>query len=644
MTEHIASTIASLLNEEIVLLNSNASLDATVNETTTAASEASAMLNLILNATVSTTVNVTVNAATVVTSVATVQVSHGFSTASICILMFLCILAITENVFTCYLIFTNKILHTATNTFVFSLCTTDMLCAGVLIPIAVFYKGSIAYQYLAAISVFTYASNLTAVTYERLISITKPLRYRSIITRRIALRITIAAWAIPVIYCLVPLAWETNLFSLEHKIFVIIALLIFLVFPLFFICFVYIRILVEVHRLLKEGRHLVVYSFEAENQTAPDSLFKRLRDWSLEACRLRCQTRKGGAQGIKHETSQRMNDDSNEDSSCTCKTDPYASSLAQESPCIPRCHKNQKFAVSSATQKCEREKSCSDNHLQIDGKSRSPNIGIMKLRTQSEHADDDVNMHNDDVELKVLKECNQAPVIPQANSKHLEINAVAKGNANAASIAKEEDSLEEHHVVQNTADGANVVLSTTATTGTTADEEMPLTDEQGPFLQQVNDAKDGSEICNDDVTEGENNAEIQMIRNNATLKEETDEACYGCLTKKAKQNVNKECSKPKSGRRRRSFRRRQMFDEIKASTAFAGVAFTYMFTWIPVIYMTTMDAISKSHMIPQTIDKVNIWTIAINAAIDPLFYALILRNFRKVIKKNFKKARNRHKI
>ena len=77
--------------------------------------------------------------------------------------------------------------------------------------------------------------------------------------------------------------------------------------------------------------------------------------------------------------------------------------------------------------------------------------------------------------------------------------------------------------------------------------------------------------------------------------------------------------------------------EMKSSFAFAAVAFTYMFTWLPVAYMTFMVIIGQPHKVPSSLAHVNIWTIAINGFIDPLIYALLLRDFRKTLKKLIKR-------
>ena len=526
---------------------------------------------------------------------------QGLSTASVTFLMVLCCLAILENIFTCYLIYANAILHTATNIFVFSLCITDMLCAGVLLPIAVFRKESYAYLYLAAITVFTYAANLTAVTYERLISITKPLQYRSIVTKKIALRITIAAWILPLSYCLLPIAWKTNTSGLEHKIYIIVALLVFLVFPLFFICFVYIRILFEIHRLLKGSKHLLVYAVEENTDEASHGIIKRLR--KSISCNLRQNKRDKQEKANK---GNRSNEDSNEETSFTCKSEIYASTLFHEFP--------NTVGIQSRCQKQAVNSDCEHIHLNAinAGHSSSNIIGVKDSINKSVDNDEGVVNFNDEI----LCNSEYTSGTPQTKNFDLELRLIVQENSQDPEKDSEEQPKCIDDVMNKNLDNAQDAL----------DDE----------LRCHNTVWDAEAIYNEEAT-----AEQKFIEEEGEKlpPEGKDQSSNTSCQKGLKRN-----QQAKSGiRRKRSMRRRQILDEIKASAAFAAVAFTYMFTWIPVIYMTFMEAIERLDLVPRSVDDVNIWSIALNAAIDPLFYALILRNFRKVIKKKYRKMKNRYK-
>ena len=617
--------------------------------------------------------------------------SNDFSTSSVYFLLVLCTIAVMENIFTCYIIYANKILQTATNTFVFSLCITDMLCAGVLVPIALFYKNSNVYLYFAAIIVFTYASNLTAVTYERLVSITKPLRYRSIITKQTALRITVAAWLVPISYCLVPLTWKTNVLSIEHKIYMIIALLVFLVSPLFFICFVYMRILIEVHRLLKEGRSLEVYP--VQERYLPQSCSSRLRS----AC---CLLANSGSQGQNacsksdSRMSPNLHEDSNDELSCTIKTDLYYSANSNQSLYGLRQEGRCSLSITSR-RSCDSGRQCPHGDALERGQNlvageavTTPAMPKMSTALVCQHRG---TGNKDEGQCKAssaqdknhstmlaASKCNGSGIsshkgeerAPLVTSGLVTLSEKSDGKLERKTINVEGDHKETHTKKEDDASNQKDEPCIRNRVGFVINPSTDCFDGIATEREIEDDVENGVSEHDSGIEEERCKDAARMPNCERNLDDETVNSsrcpCIeGCIqphpspehisgsvvgTVQNKRNFLARLFKPKGcpennkmkqrKRHRRSLRRRQVFEEIKASTAFALVAFTYMFTWIPVIYMTFMDAIDKHHLVPNTIDKVNAWTIAINAAVDPLFYALILRNFRKTIKRQFRRMRN----
>ena len=77
--------------------------------------------------------------------------------------------------------------------------------------------------------------------------------------------------------------------------------------------------------------------------------------------------------------------------------------------------------------------------------------------------------------------------------------------------------------------------------------------------------------------------------------------------------------------------------EFKASLTFGIVAFTYMFTWLPVVITTFLDALDKQQHITRNMQVFSIFAIAVNALSDPFLYGLLLQPFRMTIKKVFRK-------
>ena len=95
-----------------------------------------------------------------------------------------------------------------------------------------------------------------------------------------------------------------------------------------------------------------------------------------------------------------------------------------------------------------------------------------------------------------------------------------------------------------------------------------------------------------------------------------------------KMNYSKTCKRAKA-----------KLTELKASSAFAMVSLTYMFTWLPVVYMTFLEVIDQLHHIPTWLSTTSIYTIGLGAMIDPLLYGFLLRDFRKAIKSTIKKRK-----
>ena len=180
------------------------------------------------------------------------------STEVIAILMTICILAVFENIFVCCMIFNCESLRTATNVFIFSLCVANLLFASVLIPMHCFAQGKKAYGYLTLIICLIYILNLTAVTAERLISITKPLHYHTIVTKRRAYWIVILSYMIPCSYCLIPISYSSDDNHVAHKGFMTFTMIVFLVCPLVFITWVYIKVCIETRKFFRNHTKLIV--------------------------------------------------------------------------------------------------------------------------------------------------------------------------------------------------------------------------------------------------------------------------------------------------------------------------------------------------------------------------------------------------
>ncbi|XP_065684856.1 trace amine-associated receptor 7d [Hydra vulgaris] len=169
-------------------------------------------------------------------------------------LMFSCILAVILNIAVCYLILRVRSLKTATNVFTFSLCLCNILIAGILIPSYCYFNSSTYFKYLLTITILVYVCNLTAVTSERLLSITYPLNYTIFVTKKNTKLVAAFAWLISIIYSLLPLIWSSDTRRVVHKMYVFFTLVLFLVAPLIFVCFTYIKVCIEIKKMLNYSK------------------------------------------------------------------------------------------------------------------------------------------------------------------------------------------------------------------------------------------------------------------------------------------------------------------------------------------------------------------------------------------------------
>lgn len=120
---------------------------------------------------------------------------------------FLVILTVIGNGFVIYLIVTKPRLHTTPNWFILSLAVSD-LCAGLaffpplfganflytidLTHAGVFFKVSFTFLYCSN-------ANVCAMTADRFLAITRPLRYVSLMTRKTIWLMIVVAWIIPLL-------------------------------------------------------------------------------------------------------------------------------------------------------------------------------------------------------------------------------------------------------------------------------------------------------------------------------------------------------------------------------------------------------------------------------------------------------------
>ena len=68
--------------------------------------------------------------------------------------------------------------------------------------------------------------------------------------------------------------------------------------------------------------------------------------------------------------------------------------------------------------------------------------------------------------------------------------------------------------------------------------------------------------------------------------------------------------------------------EMKIALLFVAVGGMYSATWIPVLYMTTMQIFDRADLIPEKMSETAIFIMAGNSLVDPLLYGLYMNDLR----------------
>ena len=108
---------------------------------------------------------------------------------------FLSLITVVGNGLVVYLIMTRRCLHNATNWIVLSLAIADFFIGMGYLPAAILLRG----QWLVRYSIFSFlaaasALNLSLLTFDRYVFITRPLRYCTLLTTKRAVLLIVAVW------------------------------------------------------------------------------------------------------------------------------------------------------------------------------------------------------------------------------------------------------------------------------------------------------------------------------------------------------------------------------------------------------------------------------------------------------------------
>ena len=170
-------------------------------------------------------------------------------------LLMISIIAVVANLFVCVLVFAKRRLRTRTNRFVVSLAISDILIAGILLPLCLAGVNPTVIAYMGSITLLAGVANISVVTIDRYIAVFKPFRYNEIMRFWFA-KIIILAWSLSIAVSLIPLFWNTDPATTAHHVYIFTAQIGLVVLSYVLIFIAYIRIFRKVHQTVKKGKNL----------------------------------------------------------------------------------------------------------------------------------------------------------------------------------------------------------------------------------------------------------------------------------------------------------------------------------------------------------------------------------------------------
>ena len=81
------------------------------------------------------------------------------------------------------------------------------------------------------------------------------------------------------------------------------------------------------------------------------------------------------------------------------------------------------------------------------------------------------------------------------------------------------------------------------------------------------------------------------------------------------------------------------FAEAKVARVFAVVAVSFILSWLPVLYMTSVGAFGLENLIPSPLPTISIITMAAGCLVNPIVYSFMKPDFRKVVRQLLRKLK-----
>lgn len=165
--------------------------------------------------------------------------------------------AIIVNGLVCLLVFRYKTMRNYTNGFVVSLAVSDIL-AGIVIltQYLIGFHNRILINIAYAVVMLSGITNLCAVTYDRYIAVTQPLRYLTIMQKNCR-GLIVGVWLVSIVVAMLPLLWQGQSRDASvHRIYVMAVQIVFIGLPFILIIVSHCKIYYHAKKCSKLARQL----------------------------------------------------------------------------------------------------------------------------------------------------------------------------------------------------------------------------------------------------------------------------------------------------------------------------------------------------------------------------------------------------
>ena len=84
--------------------------------------------------------------------------------------------------------------------------------------------------------------------------------------------------------------------------------------------------------------------------------------------------------------------------------------------------------------------------------------------------------------------------------------------------------------------------------------------------------------------------------------------------------------------------RRRISSDAQVAKVFCIVSVAYLLSWMPILYMTTADIFNGWNIVPDILQTVSFFTVAVGSLVNPLVYAFLKPDFKVVIRNFCRKS------